>query len=179
VTARPAVGAENVDIFDADEPVSDPTRVVSMSREVVGAVERVRDMLKARAEVLEHCKAALIEQRAELVRRCDCLEQERLAFGAESDAREKKLSERERCDEELRERAQQLTSFIEAETRSIDEHHQEVARRESLLADKEAAVEQRLKQAEKREEELISLRQRWENEMGVRPDSTAGPVLLQ
>jgi len=136
MTARLTASAEVVDTLDSG---LDPTRVASMSREVVGSVQLIRDMLKARADVLESCRANLIEQQAEFAEQRERFEQDRIALCDEYDAREAEVSERERRHEGIEERVQQLTSAFAAEANALTRRYDEIGRQ--ALATQEKAQE--------------------------------------
>ncbi|MBI5503704.1 MAG: hypothetical protein HY899_02810 [Deltaproteobacteria bacterium] len=137
MTARQTANAEVVDTLDALDSGLDPTRVASMSREVVGAVQMIRDMLKARSEVLESCRSTLIEQQNQLAEQRARFEQDRMALCDEYDAREAEVSERERRYEGMEERVQQLTVAFESEASSITERYEEI-RRQALATEEKA-----------------------------------------
>jgi len=104
----------------------DPTRVASMSREVVGAVQMIRDMLKARADALETCRATLVQEQARLAEQREQFEEDRLALCEEYDAREAEVAEREKRYEGVEERVRSLTEAFQEETRSIGQRYEEV-----------------------------------------------------
>lgn len=134
MTGRNTASAEVLDTLDSG---LDPTRVASMSREVVGAVQMIRDMLKARAEALESCRATLLEQQATLAEQRARFDQDRLALCDDYDEREACVSERERRCDGMEERVQQLTLAFEAEASSINQRYDEI-RRQALSTEAKA-----------------------------------------
>lgn len=142
----------------------DPTRVASMSREVVGAVQMIRDMLKARADVLESCRATLLQEQEALAEQREQFEQDRLALCEEYDAREAEVAERERRYEGIDERVRSLTEAFETEGRTLSQRYEEVcaqaaaaeakaqelAARERVLEELEREFGEQKKQFEKR-----------------------------
>lgn len=121
--------SEVLDSLDALDTGPDAMRIAGMGHEVVGAVQMIRDMLKARAEVLESCRSVLLEQHAKMVDQRQHFEQEQVALCDEYDLREAELSERERAYEGVDDRVRQLTEAFEVETLSINLKYEEIHER--------------------------------------------------
>jgi chromosome segregation ATPase len=129
------------DVEDLESP--DVPQIAAMGKDVLQSVQQIRDMLRARAEVLESCRGTLADQHSRLVELRERFEHEQDALCDEYEKREVDLCEREKAYEGLEERIQQLSAAFQLEADGLKARGEELQAREADHAEKSLALDLR------------------------------------
>lgn len=153
----------------ATEPTVDLKRIAAMGKEIINALQSLRELLGARATALEHCGAALEEHHTQLLEKAKSSERQEAEVCRQLEQREVELGKREdRCAQleqdrnelekardhqsaELLKRKQEMdaqASEIESRRHAVAEVAASLANKEQRLADGQKAVDEKSSELE-------------------------------
>ncbi|HYC56283.1 MAG TPA: hypothetical protein VEL28_15210 [Candidatus Binatia bacterium] len=141
---------ESMKLDNVENP--DVNKIASMGQDVLRAIGTLRDMLQARAEAIESCRAMLVDQHSKLVEDRERFEHEQVLLCDEYERREADLADREKRYEGVELRAEELGRAFEIEAAELKRQHEELNRRA-------AASEDTLRSIGEREGALLQLEQ--------------------
>ena len=164
-----------------EKPLVDVGHIEAMGKEVVSAMQSLRELLDARAAAVEACRSALEDYHGKIGQEWETLNRQETELCGQLEQREADLSQREQhlqemetSHEELERRLTEQQRNVGEQTAAFDQQREAISTRESELSDLAASLEQKQRELDQQQAGIATDRQEWDarlRELNVARDS--------